>query len=151
MESSREFSVELRLEEGYRFTVDFGAAGVQPLEVDEPEPLGRGAGPNAVRLLGVAVGNCLAASLLFCLERSRVAVTGLKATVEGTMLRNEQGHFRVSGITVRLQPGIATEDRSRIERCLNVFEDYCVVTQSVRDGLRVDVTVEPASAVALPG
>jgi uncharacterized OsmC-like protein len=145
MAASREFSIELRLEEEYRFTVDFGGAGMERLQVDEPEPLGGGAGPNAVRLLGAAIGNCLAASLLFCLQRSRVAVAGLKATVEGTMVRNEQGHYRVGSVTVRLQPGIAAEDRSRIERCLGIYEDFCVVTQSVRDGLQVEVTVEPVA------
>jgi uncharacterized OsmC-like protein len=31
-------------------------------------------------------------------------------------------------------------------RCLEVFEDYCVVTQSVRDGIDITVSVEPSTA-----
>ena len=36
--------------------------------------------------------------------------------------------------------GIAA-DRSRLARCFSLFEDYCVVTQAVRDGIPVGVRV----------
>jgi len=32
-----------------------------------------------------------------------------------------------------------------MQRCLELFEDFCVVTQSVRAGIAVDVAVEPIS------
>lgn len=35
------------------------------------------------------------------------------------------------------------EDGERIGRCLELFEDLCVVTQSVRTGIDVQVAVEP--------
>jgi uncharacterized OsmC-like protein len=146
-EHEREFSVGLRLEDDYRFTVDFGVPGVEPLLVDEPEPLGGGAGPNPARLLGTAVANCLAASLLFCLRRSRVDVHGMEATVHGTMERNEKGRYRITAMRVVLQPGIADGDRERMGRCLDIYEEFCIVTQSVRDGLDVEVVVEPLAVV----
>lgn len=33
-----------------------------------------------------------------------------------------------------------------IDDAIDTFEDFCVVTQSVRDGLPVDVRVEPKTA-----
>ena len=45
--------------------------------------------------MGAAVGNCLAASLLFCLEKARVPVTDIRARVEGYVVRNESGRLRV--------------------------------------------------------
>lgn len=73
-----EVTVTLDLKDGYRFLVDFGLPGVTPLVMDEPEPLGEDAGPNAARVLAAAVANCLSASLLFCLRRARVRVRGMR-------------------------------------------------------------------------
>jgi uncharacterized OsmC-like protein len=144
MEESREFSVALRLEDGFRFKVDFDQPGVPSLMMDEPVPLGAGEGPNAVRALAAAVGNCLGASLLFCLQRSRVEVDALSVAVNGTIERNEKGRLRVASLQVKLHPDVAEEHLEKLQRCIGLFEDFCIVTQSVRQGLEVDVSVETA-------
>ncbi len=136
------FSVTLTRDHLYQFLADFGMAGVEPLRIDEPQPLGQGAGPNASRVLASAVGACLAASALYCLERARVPVDGVRATVDGELTRNEAGRLRIRRIAARLELDVASEDRDRIQRCVGLFEDFCVVTQSVRDGIEVDVSVE---------
>jgi uncharacterized OsmC-like protein len=148
MDQEKEFNLTLRLEDGYRFEVDFDDVDAAPLVVDEPAPLGEGTGPNAARLLGAAIGNCLAASLLFCLRRARVEVGELRVDVSGTLARNERGRFRIAGVRVRLHPDVAAADQPRIERCLDIYEDFCIVTQSVRDGFDIDVAVETTPATA---
>jgi organic hydroperoxide reductase OsmC/OhrA len=141
MEDQR-FDVELRLEDGYRITADFRQEGVADLLMDEPAPLGASTGPNAARVLGAAIGNCLAASLLFCLQRARIDVQDLRASVSGVLARNEKGRLRIRDVRVTLHPAVAEQEIPRMQRCLGVFEDFCVVTQSVRDGLNVQVAVE---------
>ncbi len=145
------FALTLTLQGGYAFTVDFGQEGVADLMVDEPPPFGAGRGPNAARLLAAAVGHCLGASLLFCLRRSRIPVKQLRVTVAGTLVRNERGRLRIGEIRVSLAPDITPEDRDRIGRCLDVFEDYCIVTESVRQGIPVTVAAEPAVAAVAAG
>ncbi len=145
------FALTLTLQGGYAFTVDFGQEGVADLMVDEPPPFGAGRGPNAARLLAAAVGHCLGASLLFCLRRSRIPVKQLRVTVAGTLVRNERGRLRIGEIRVSLAPDITPEDRDRIGRCLDVFEDYCIVTESVRQGTPVTVAAEPAVAAVAAG
>jgi len=142
------FALGLTLQEGYAFSVDFEQQGVPPLLLDEPAPLGAGRGPNAARLLAAAIGNCLSASLLYCLRRARVEVQGMHTTVEGTLVRNERGRFRVGAIRVKLAPDVAPEQRERMSRCLGLFEDFCLVTESVRQGVQVDVEVEAAPVLA---
>lgn len=139
------FSLVLQLEDHYRQTVDFGQEGVPGLLVDEPPPLGGGSGPNPARLLGAAVGSCLGASLLFCLRKARVEVSDLQTTVAGTLVRNERGRLRIGALRVQLAPTVALADRPRLARCLELFEDFCVVTESVRQGIAVDVEVVPRS------
>ena len=137
------FRTDLVQRDHFRFDVTFEDDSWTPIVVDEPAPLGAGAGPNAARLLAAAVGNCLAASLLLCLEKARVDLVDLRATVNGTMERNERGRFRISGLDVTITPTIDGEPSRKYDRCLDLFEDFCIVTQSVRDGIDVDVAVEP--------
>jgi organic hydroperoxide reductase OsmC/OhrA len=134
---------EIRLErlDGYRFLTDFGTEGVAPLIVDEPPPLGEGTGPNPARLLAAAVGDCLSASLLFCLGKSRVEVAGVKTRVAGTYRRNERGRLRITVLDVSIQVDVPGSDQAKLGRCLEMFEDFCVVTASVRKGVDVGVTV----------
>lgn len=142
----RSFAVSLRLQDGYRFDVDFEQPGVPALTMDEPAPIGEGTGPNAVRVLGAAIGNCLGASLLFCLRRARVEVGDLYVAVSGTLVRNERGRLRVGEVQVSLHPEVAPADVERLGPCLKVFEDFCIVTQSLRDGLDVKVAVDAGVA-----
>ncbi len=147
-DGSERFALSLTLQDGYAFAADFAQEGVPPLLVDEPPPLGAGQGPNPARLLAVAVASCLSASLLFCLRKARIDVAAFRTTVEGTLARNESGRMRIGGIRVRLAPQVAPEQRDRMGRCLDLFEDFCIVTESVRQGIEVDVAVEGAPAAA---
>ena len=144
------FRITLDLQHNYAFTAEFGLPGVPPLTLDEPPPLGGGVGPNAARLIAAAVGNCLAASLLFCLRKSRIQVRQLRATVEGSLVRNERGRLRLGEIQVRLAPEVAPEDRDRMGRCLELFEDFCIVTESVRQGIPVTVEVGGGRPLSAP-
>lgn len=150
--SDESFALTLELDEHYTFQVRFDEESFAPITVDEPPPLGDGHGPNAARLIAAAVGNCLSASLLFCLRKARVNVRGVRARVEGRLVRNSRGRLRIGSLAVNIDPDVAEEDRERMSRCLAVFEDYCIVTESVRSGIPVDVSVsgapvaEPAGA-----
>jgi len=138
----KEFEIKVKREKDYQMTVDFGMDGVPELLLDEPSPLGDDAGPNASRVLAAAVGNCLTASLLFCLEKARVEVGDVETVLHVTMKRNEKGRWRVGGIRARLHPRVKEGEQKRIDRCLDLFEDFCVVTGSIREGFDVDVDVE---------
>lgn len=134
---------EIRLErlDGYRFRTDFGPDGGAPLVVDEPPPLGQGSGPNPARLLAAAVGDCLSASLVFCLGKSRVELAAVRTRVTGTYRRNERGRLRMGGLDVAIEIDAPGTEPDGLARCLQSFEDFCVVTASVREGLPVAVTV----------
>jgi uncharacterized OsmC-like protein len=143
--SQESFGVDLTLRDGFEFAVDFELPGVAELVLDEPVPLGAGRGPNAARILAAAVGNCLGASLLLCLRKARIEVQELRVSVRGSFVRNEQGRLRIGGLQVRLEPGVPAEQRGRLGRCLDLFEDFCIVTASVRQGIDVEVDVEPVA------
>lgn len=153
MSENSERKVTLSLVRDFEFVASFpDLPDGHPILLDEPPPLGEGRGPNAAALLAAAVGNCLAASLAFCLRRARVELDGLRADVTAQIVRNDAGRFRVQSIDVELAPSLRESDRSRLTRCEGLFEDFCIVTESVRQGIPVKVSVkEPASAQEAEG
>jgi organic hydroperoxide reductase OsmC/OhrA len=139
------FQIALDREEHYRFRVDFESAGVAHLVVDESPPLGQGAGPNPSRLLAAAVGECLSSSLIFCLGKSRIEVATMRTIVRGTYVRNERNRLRVGRLDVEIALGVQGTEPGKLSKCLELFEDFCVVTASVRKGVPVGVVVADES------
>jgi uncharacterized OsmC-like protein len=128
--------------ENFRFTATFpDVPHAAPLTLDEPAPLGGNFGPNPASLLAAAVGNCLAASLVFCLKKARVNPELVEADAVANIVRNEAGRMRVSGLDVKIGVTVTDEDRATIERCGDIFQDFCIVTESVRHGIPVHVAV----------
>lgn len=145
MSETQSFTLHLEQGEGFEFRIKFDWPGVPELLADEPEPLGKSRGPNAARLLAAAVANCLSASLVFCLRNKFRQNPGpLRAQVTGRLERNDRGRYRVAGIDVDITLAETAEALQHIERCAEQFEDFCVVTESVRRGIPVSVSVKDA-------
>lgn len=132
--------VVLRQHSGYRFEVRFGA-GMAPLLVDEPPPLGGGTGPSPMQLLAAAVGNCLSDSLYFALRKFKQSPEPIESMAQAVVGRNEHGRLRVQRIHVRLALGVPAASVEHLDRVLERFEDYCTVTASVRQSIAVEVEV----------
>jgi len=133
---------KLEFLDGYKFHVEFDPEGVPSLLVDEMKPIGEGVGPNPIRLLSTAVGHCLSSSLLFCLSKAKVKVKKLETAVKTNIERNVEGYLRITSLDVEIQLEVSEEDKSRVPRCLDIFENYCTVTQSVRKGIEVKVKIQ---------
>jgi organic hydroperoxide reductase OsmC/OhrA len=140
-EAEHSFEITLEQVSDYEFRVTFDGANVPDLITDETPPLGHEAGPAPSRLMAVAVANCLAASLLFALRKHKNSPGTMKVKAKLDMARNPEGRLRISHIGVDLQLADRAETLEHLDRVLSQFEDFCIVTQSVRQGIKVDVSV----------
>nr|WP_137939362.1 OsmC family protein [Chitinivorax sp. B] len=140
MHMAEQIVITLTQQHDYQFLIDFGEP-VPTLLTDESAPLGQDAGPDPTRLLATAVANCLAASLLFALRKFKNQPEPIQAKATVTMTRNLTNRLRIGDIAVELQIGQQAVDVAQLDRILGQFEDFCVVTQSVRQGLPVSVKV----------
>lgn len=141
MSEEQTFEVSLEQVEDFEFRVRFEGTELKDLATDEPPPQGHDAGPNPARLLLAATANCLAASLLFALRKFRNDPGPIKARARARMARNAGGRWRVAGMEVDVQLADAAASLQHIERALAQFEDFCIVTESVRAGIPVAVHV----------
>jgi uncharacterized OsmC-like protein len=141
MSEAGKFTIHMEQEEGYNFRVKFDIDQAEQLLMDEPPPLGENSGPNASRLLAAATANCLSASLMFCMAKQDTPTKAVHTEATCTMVRNDKNRLRVGRIDVRITAGDELMDSKKSARCLDLFEDFCVVTASLREGIHVGVEV----------
>jgi organic hydroperoxide reductase OsmC/OhrA len=149
MSETHAFSLTLTQESDYVFRVAFDDTPIPELTTDEAAPLGSDRGPNPSRLLVAAVANCLSASLLFAMRKFKNTPGTLVTHARARMDRNAQGRLRVAHIGVSITLPEAAADYEKIEHLLAQFEDFCIVTESVRHGVAVDVQVRDGSGAVL--
>lgn len=146
MSEEKILTIELERLQDYSFRVDFGREGIEALITDEGEPSGKGSGPTPSMLLAAAMGNCLSSSLLFCLQKARAQVKGLKTKVDAKMTRSEKGRWRITEVAVELTPEVEREYVSQMDRCIVLFQDFCIVSKSVEQGIPLKVKVNWANS-----
>jgi uncharacterized OsmC-like protein len=136
-------NVGLFLKEEMIFKCDLGEMKVKDCYIDEEHEVEAEMwGPNPSRMLGMAILGCLSASFIFCLKKKDFKVDDLKAEAEVIIGRNEKGFWRVKKINVDIFAKIDDpETRKRADQCRKMFEQYCIVTQAVRDGINVEVNL----------
>ncbi len=147
---NKHIEITLHQQEGYAFRIEFGN-GIEDLLSDEPAPLGAGSGPNPSKLLLAAIANCLAASLTFALRKFGNQPGPITARISGEMARNEANRWRIPRARVEITMAEHPGAHKQFERVLAQFEEFCVVTQSVRDGIDVEVVVRDADGRVLLG
>jgi len=145
-ESEKVFQTKISVEwlEDLTFKLNFENPALSEIFIDETHDVEspEAVGPDPSKLLLAAVMGCLNVSFAFCLKKARVPLQGMKAIGELTSVRNEKGFWRVSKIDIDLTPEIRIEKGiPRMEKCMEIFHDYCTITQSVRQGIPVNVTI----------
>ncbi len=137
---SKSVSVSLSQHEDFQFDVSFGP-NIPSLRTDEPIPLGKGEGPVPGQLLASAIGNCLAASLLFAFRKFKQSPEPIQTEVSCIVDRNSENRMRITSINAKLTIGVAVDTMEYADRVLNSFEEYCTVSQSVKQGIPIIVEV----------
>jgi uncharacterized OsmC-like protein len=147
MTDTPEIRIRLEQESAYGFRVNFEGTDLDALHTDEPAPLGAGAGPNPSALLLSGIANCLSASLLFALRKFRNDPGPIRAEIVARRERNAEGRWRIPRAEVEIRLSDKAADLEHFDRVLAQFEQFCIVTQSVREGVEVAVRIVDADGV----
>lgn len=139
----KKVNVGISLEEQMIFKCELGEMKVRDCYIDDTnKDEFNMLGPNPSRMLGLAVLGCLSASFIFCLKKRELTLENLKAEAEVMIARNEKGFWRVKKINVDINSQIDDpKTRKRADQCRKIFENYCLVTQAVREGIDVEVNL----------
>lgn len=151
MTDERPIRIRLEQDEDFAFHVVFDEEALDSMLVDELPPLGLARGPNPARMLLTGIAHCLSASLLFALRKHRNQPGRLRAEISASLSRNAEGRWRIPRVSAELFLPEGEEHYQHLDRVLAQFEDFCIVTQSVRQGIEVDVSVRDAHGHLLVG
>ncbi|HME51383.1 MAG TPA: OsmC family protein [Candidatus Lokiarchaeia archaeon] len=148
MAETERVTIGISWEKDLIFKLDFkGIPNVPELHVDDTNKiLDEMVGVSPARLLASAVAGCLSSSFLFCISKRNVQLDEFTAEAEAILGRNNEGRLRVLEITVNLIPFSSDPAvTKRLTECKKVFEKFCTITESVRNGIKVTVNVNTNS------
>ncbi|MFX0083421.1 MAG: OsmC family protein [Candidatus Hodarchaeota archaeon] len=136
--------VGLKQEEEMIFKCELGNLKMDNLYIDERNKKEvEKIGSSPTKLLASSVLGCLAASFSFCLQKKNFSLSGFEGKAEVTIARNDKGYWRVRNINIELNPKIDTpEMRKRADQCEKFFEQYCIISESLRTGFEVNVNLK---------
>jgi len=142
-EESKKLDVSITLEKEMIFKCELGDIKVEECYIDDTnKDEVNMLGPNPSRLIGLAVIGCLSSSFIFCLKKRDFTLDNLKAEAEVIIGRNDKGFWRVKKINVNIDVKIDDpETRKRADQCRKMFEQYCIVTQAIREGIEVELNL----------
>ena len=143
--------VSIKLERDMIFQLQNAYKNLDSLLIDESlDDQKEKVGPDAASLLGLAVISCLSASLLFCLNKRNLTLDDLEAKADISFKEPKKGYKRVASIEVKMIPKTSDpEVLRRLKQCIKeikdghmFFEESCIITPSVREGINIQVDVD---------
>ena len=136
--------VGIKLEEEMIFKCDLGEIQMSDLFIDEQHKKTIDKiGPNPSKLLALSVLGCLAASFTFCLQKRGFSLSDIDGRAIITSRRNEKGFWRLKNLEIILKPKIDNpEMRRRADQCKKFFERFCVISESIRDGIEINLNLD---------
>lgn len=114
------------------------------IHIDEPESFhGTNLGPSSVEYLLIGIGGCISTTILYCFQKNNIEIETFNVRVEGK-LKHVGPKNRLRLITVDVLIDFKPKDglnQKKIEKCIKIYEEHCVVSNSIKMGLPINVNI----------
>lgn len=114
----------------------------EKFDLDEPKSFhGTNLGPSPVEYLLIGIGGCLGSSFMYCLNKKTIKVTNLKIVIDGK-IKHKGPTLRLRLVQVDITILYELEDKSfreKADTCINEFKQYCVVSDSLVNGIPLNI------------
>jgi putative redox protein len=134
--------VTLKYSENLHFTAS--ARHFDGIHLDEPESFhGTDIGPSPVEYFLIGIGGCLGSTFTYCLQKQEVEIDALEVVVDG-QLKHVGPNMSLKLVNIEAEILFTAKDgklSGKIEQCIKTFRDYCIVSNSITQGVPLDVKV----------
>lgn len=93
-------------------------------------------------LLAASNTYCMAGSINYMLRARGVKTKGISATSVVRMGSDDKGKSCVEGLDIKIQVVIPDESREVFDHCVSILKDGCLVTRSLKRGIKVNHTIK---------
>ncbi len=110
--------------------------------VDEPTSFhGTDLGPSSVEYLLIGIGGCLGTTFIYCLQKRNIKMKSVEIVVDGKLSHvGPKLILRLTKVDAEIkfipEENASSED---INLCIKKFREYCIVSNSITDGLPINV------------
>jgi len=110
--------------------------------IDEPTSFhGTDLGPSSVEYLLIGIGGCLGTTFMYCLQKRNIKMKSVEIEIDGKLSHvGPKLLLRLTKVDVEIK-FIPEENASSEEifECIKNFREYCIVSNSIADGLPINV------------
>ncbi|MGV9173528.1 MAG: OsmC family protein [Promethearchaeia archaeon] len=116
------------------------------IHMDEPESFhGTNKGPSPVEYFLLGIGGCMASTFVFCCQKNEIEIHDISITIDGQLTHREDREnllqFQKIEGYIMFIPKHGEQNKQAIKQCINDFQKYCVVSNSLRQGIPLSVNV----------
>ncbi|MFX1237890.1 MAG: OsmC family protein [Promethearchaeota archaeon] len=134
--------VSIEYSEGVHFIAN--VRQFNSIHIDEPESFnGTELGPSPVEYVLIGIGGCLGSTLSYCLKKKGLEINKLEIIIDGK-IRHEEPYNRLRITSVDAELHLNMKDNGNtgeIDSCVESFLKYCIVSNSISQGIPIDVKV----------
>ena len=116
------------------------------IHTDEPESFhGTNKGPSPVEYFLIGIGGCIGSTFVFCCKKNNIEIEDISVTIDGIITHKEERENllqfdRIEG-KIDFIPKNVSKDEIAIKSCIKDFQKYCVVSNSIQQGIPMNVQV----------
>jgi organic hydroperoxide reductase OsmC/OhrA len=117
-----------------------------PVPVGGAEELGGcGKGSNPEQLLLASIGACFVNTWAIFLKKLGLDYSDPAVGVDGQLQKDPAGGYRMvrTRIRARVPASLLEREREKVEKTLALAEKYCIISKVARQGMPVEVEIEP--------
>jgi len=112
------------------------------INIDEPESFhGTDLGPSPIEYFLMGIGGCIGATFAYCLQRKNGSIKKLEIIVDGKMRHIPPDlHLKLIQIDIKIDFSLkGSISKDIIENCKLKFQKYCPITDSIANGIPVNI------------
>ena len=129
--------VKITLQDNGDYKIELNHDALKDIDISFSDVPDDKRGGVARAFLSASALYCMAGSVNYLLRVRDVEVIDLTGSVQAKMGKDSKGNSFVESLTLDIEVDVPDDNLSELERCISYLEDGCLVTKSLKKGIKI--------------